>query len=98
VDPIPRACPATGRPATDHTMQQMANLTVKLPDGTPLELPEGSTGADAAAAIGPGLAKAALALRVDGEVRDLVAPLIDGEEIEIVTAKSEGALDLIRHD
>lgn len=79
-------------------MPPMANLTVYLPDGTPLELSEGATGADAAAAIGPGLAKAALALRVDGEIRDLSAVLVDGERIEIVTAKSEGALELIRHD
>ena len=42
-----------------------------LPDGTSKELPDGSTGADLAAAIGPGLAKAALAVKVDGEVRDL---------------------------
>ncbi|MCB0876571.1 MAG: threonine--tRNA ligase [Solirubrobacterales bacterium] len=73
-------------------------MTVTLPDGSPLELESGATGADAAAAIGPGLAKAALAIRVGGETRDLGAPLGDGEEIEIVTAKSDGALDLIRHD
>ena len=51
---------------------------VTLPDGTPLELPAGATGADAAAAIGPGLAKAALAIKVDGELRDLFAPLPGG--------------------
>ena len=49
----------------------MAKVTVKLPDGKPLELADGATGADAAAAIGPGLAKAALAIKVDGELRDL---------------------------
>ncbi|HET6830513.1 MAG TPA: threonine--tRNA ligase [Solirubrobacterales bacterium] len=76
----------------------MAAITVTLPDGSPLELESGASGADAAAAIGPGLAKAALAIRVDGEVRDLAAPLRDGERVEVVTAKSEGALDLIRHD
>ncbi|GIK78235.1 MAG: threonine--tRNA ligase [Actinomycetes bacterium] len=76
----------------------MAKLTVTLPDGTPLELEAGASGADAAAAIGPGLARAALAVRVDGEIRDLAAPLADGERIEIVTAMSEGALELIRHD
>ena len=52
----------------------MAPLTVKLPDGSDLELDDGASGADAAAEIGPGLAKAALALRVDGELRDLSAP------------------------
>ena len=68
----------------------MATITVKLPDGSPLELPEGATGADAAAAIGPRLAKDALAIRVDGELRDLSAPLPDGAAIAIVTAKSKG--------
>src|SRR5918997_5616597 len=76
----------------------MGDLTVKLPDGSGLELPQGATGADAAAAIGPGLARDAVALRVDGEVRDLAAPVADGEEIEILTSKSEGALEVLRHD
>jgi threonyl-tRNA synthetase len=73
-------------------------IAVTLPDGSSLELPDGATGADAAAAIGPGLAKAALAVKSGGHVRDLAGPLSDGEAIEIVTDKSEGALDLIRHD
>ncbi|MBA2521873.1 MAG: threonine--tRNA ligase [Solirubrobacterales bacterium] len=79
-------------------MAPMSNLNVSLPDGSPLELEAGATGADAAAAIGPGLARAALAIVVAGETRDLSAPVADGESIEIVTAKSDGALDLIRHD
>ena len=49
-----------------------------LPDGTQLTLPERATGADAAAAIGAGLARAALAVKVDGELRDLARPLPDG--------------------
>jgi threonyl-tRNA synthetase len=73
-------------------------ITVTLPDGTPLELPENATGADAAAAIGPGLAKAALAIKVDGELRDLSAPLPDGAEIAILTDRDPDALELIRHD
>jgi threonyl-tRNA synthetase len=73
-------------------------LEVKLPDGSALELEPGATGADAAAAIGPGLAKAALALKVDGELRDLSAPVAGGESIEIVTEKSPEALELLRHD
>jgi threonyl-tRNA synthetase len=74
-------------------------VTVTLPDGTPLELPDGATGADAARAIGEGLARAALAVRQDGELRDLSAPLEDGRPIEIVTAKSgDDALWLVRHD
>src|SRR5262245_41528143 len=73
-------------------------ITVKLPDGSPLELPDGATGGDAAAAIGPGLAKAALAIRVDGALRDLSAPLPDGAEIAILTDRDPDALELIRHD
>src|SRR5258706_3207067 len=78
-------------------IEATTKITAKLPDGTPLELPDGATGADAAAAIGPGLAKAALAVVQDGEVRDLGAPLAEGG-LQIVTNKSPEALDLIRHD
>jgi threonyl-tRNA synthetase len=76
----------------------MAPITVKLPDGAPLELPAGASGAEAAAAIGPGLAKAALAVRVGGELRDLSSALADGEEISIITDRDPEALELIRHD
>ena len=73
--------------------------TFTLPDGKPLELPAGATGADAAAAIGPGLAKAALAIKVDGELRDLSAPLpAGGGEVAILTDRDPEALELIRHD
>jgi threonyl-tRNA synthetase len=73
-------------------------ITVLLPDGTPLELADGATGHDAAAAIGPGLAKAALAVKVDGEIRDLARPLTDGAEIAIVTSKSgDDYLYVLRH-
>jgi threonyl-tRNA synthetase len=50
-------------------------MDYELPDGTQLTLPAGATGADAAAAIGAGLARAALAIKVDGELRDLTRPL-----------------------
>ncbi|MBS1843076.1 MAG: threonine--tRNA ligase, partial [Actinobacteria bacterium] len=74
-------------------------MVVKLPDGRPLELPAGATGADAAAAIGPGLAKAALAIKVDGALRDLTAPLPElGAEVAIVTDRDPEGLELIRHD
>jgi threonyl-tRNA synthetase len=76
----------------------MAKLTVKLPDDSALELEQGATGADAAAAIGPRLAKDALAVRVNGEVRDLAAPLADGERIEILTPGPPEALEVLRHD
>jgi threonyl-tRNA synthetase len=73
-------------------------LKVTLPDGTALELEPGATGADAAAAIGKRLARDALAVRADGELRDLSAPLSGDESIEIVTEDSEEALELVRHD
>ncbi len=73
-------------------------MTVKLPDGTELELEDGATGADAARAIGEGLARAALGIRVNGELRDLGRPLEDGASIEIVTNRDEDALWLVRHD
>ena len=76
----------------------MAPLRVKLPDGSDLELADGATGADAAAAIGPRLAKAALAVKLDGSLRDLAAPLPEGAEIEIMTDRSPEALELVRHD
>ena len=61
-------------------------------------MPGGASGADAAAAIGPGLARAALAVRAGGELRDLSAALGDGEKISIVTDRDPEALELIRHD
>ena len=69
-----------------------------LPDGNKLDLDDGATGADAALAIGEGLARAALAIKVDGELKDLSAPLPDGAKIDIVTQRSDEALELIRHD
>jgi threonyl-tRNA synthetase len=73
-------------------------MQVSLPDGTQLTLDDGATGADAAAAIGAGLARAALAVKVDGEVKDLSAPLPDGAALEVITQRSPEALALIRHD
>jgi threonyl-tRNA synthetase len=79
-------------------MASGGGITVRLPDGSALELGERATGADAAAAIGSRLARDAIALRVDGEVRDLAAPLADGERVEILTAGSAEALEVLRHD
>jgi threonyl-tRNA synthetase len=77
----------------------MALMKVTLPDGKELELADGATGADAAAAIGPGLAKAALAVQVDGRTQDLALPLPDGATVSIITDRSgDAALELIRHD
>src|SRR5688572_17118160 len=72
---------------------------ISLPDGSVREMPAGSTPADVAAAIGPGLAKAALAARVDGELRDLTRPFERDAELALVTARDEAdALELVRHD
>jgi threonyl-tRNA synthetase len=73
-------------------------MHVLLPDGTRKDLDDGATGADLAAAIGPGLARAALAVKVDGHLRDLGRPLTHGEQVEIVTDRSPESLELIRHD
>ena len=78
-------------------MSQM--LTITLPDGSTREMAPGSTPADVAAAIGPGLAKAALAARIDGELVDLTRPFPGDCTLALVTAKDEAdALDLARHD
>jgi threonyl-tRNA synthetase len=74
-------------------------LKISLPDGSVREMPAGSTPADVAAAIGPGLAKAALAARVDGEVRDITRPFEGDAELALITARDEAeALELVRHD
>ncbi len=74
-------------------------LKISLPDGSVREVPRGSTPADIAAAIGPGLAKAALAARVDGELRDLNRAFDGDAQLALVTARDEAdALELARHD
>jgi threonyl-tRNA synthetase len=74
------------------------NIDIKLPDGSIRSLPRGSTGADVAAAIGPGLAKNALAAKVDGHVQDIDLPIEHDADVAIVTRASPEALELIRHD
>jgi threonyl-tRNA synthetase len=72
-------------------------MKVRLPDGTDLDLPEGSSGLDVAAAIGPRLARAAVAVQVDGEVRDVRLPVGDGERVRIVTDRDAEGLPVLRH-
>ncbi len=75
-------------------------MKVVLPDRTELELPDGASGLDAARAIGPKLAEQAVLVRADGEVRDLRAPLADGQEIQILTMRDKDdpdALYVLRH-
>ncbi len=75
-------------------------MKVVLPDSSELELPHGATGLDAAAAIGPKLAKDAVLVRSNGRVQDLRAPLADGQPIQILTTRDTGdpdALYVLRH-
>lgn len=76
-------------------------MTAQLPNGDVLELPDGATGLDAARAIGEGLARAAIAIEVDGEIRDLARELPNSggpAKIRILTERDPEALEVIRHD
>ncbi|MEG3171707.1 threonine--tRNA ligase [Sphingomonas sp. ZB1N12] len=76
-----------------------AMFRITLPDGSVREVAPGTTPADVAAAIGPGLAKAALAARIDGQVRDLNRPFEGDTQLALVTARDEAdVLELVRHD
>ncbi len=74
------------------------SVTITLPDGSEKSFPGPVTGAEIADAIGPGLAKAALAIKVGGEVRDLGREIARDAKIAIITNRSDEALELIRHD
>ncbi len=73
-------------------------VAITLPDGTVRQYEGPVSGADIAADIGPGLAKAALAVRVDGELTDLLAPIENDACIGIITSKDDDAMELLRHD
>ncbi len=78
-------------------MTKMIKIT--LPDGSAREVASGTTPAQIAADIGPGLAKAALAVRIDGEVRDIMRPLEVDTKLALITSRDEDeALELARHD
>lgn len=78
-------------------MSEMIRVT--LPDGSAREVARGTTPAEIAAAIGPGLAKAALAAKIDGELRDIMRPLEEDTNLSLVTSRDEAdALELARHD
>ena len=72
-------------------------ISVELPDGSVREMPSDSTPLDVAREIGPGLAKAALAAKVDGKVVDLARPLEHDVSLEIITERSPEALEVLRH-
>jgi threonyl-tRNA synthetase len=75
----------------------MSDITVRLPDGKALAVPVGSTVLEVAERIGPGLARAALAGRIDGRLVDLRTPLAADAALEIVTARDAQGGEVIRH-
>ena len=75
----------------------MSPLRITLPDGSVKEVPAGTSGLELARMIGPGLARAALAIRVNGQLRDLARPLEQDAAVAIVTERDEAALELLRH-
>ena len=76
-----------------------ALFRITLPDGSVREVAPGTTPADVAAAIGPGLAKAAIAAKIDGELRDIGRPFEGDTNLALVTNRDEAdALELARHD
>lgn len=72
-------------------------LEVKLPDGSLRELPEGSVGFDLAKSISAGLARVAVAVKIDGELKDLREPLPQGATVTVITRKDPEALEVLRH-
>ncbi len=75
----------------------MSDLRITLPDGSVKEVPSGTSGLELARMIGPGLARAALAIRVNGQLRDLARPLEEDATVAILTERDEAALELLRH-
>jgi threonyl-tRNA synthetase len=75
----------------------MPDMTITLPDGSQRQLPAGTTGLELARSIGPRLAKAAVAVLIDGTPADLTRSLPEGATIAIVTADSEEGRHVLRH-
>src|SRR5947209_12326856 len=93
-------CSVEGRRMRGYMPWEMTKMfKIAPPDGSVREMPEGSTPADVAAALGPGLAKAALAAKIDGEVRDIMRPFEGDASLALITSRDEAdALELVRHD
>ena len=75
----------------------MENIKIRLPDGSQKDLPVGSSGFDLAKSIGPGLAKDAVAVTINGEQKDLLDALPNNASVSIITIKSEEGLEIMRH-
>ena len=76
----------------------MTDISLKFPDGSVRDYKRGMTGAALAESISKSLAKKAVALIVDGELRDLADPIEADAEVRIITRTDPEALELIRHD
>ena len=72
-------------------------MLITLPDGSNKDLEQGATVADVAASIGSGLAKAALAGKINGQLVDVTATVSEGDVVEIITNRSPEALGIMRH-
>ena len=72
-------------------------MNITLPDGSIRKLKEGSTGLDLAMDIGPGLAKAAIAVTVNGDQKDLCDPIEGDAKVSIITVDSSEGLEIMRH-
>ncbi|MDC3248323.1 threonine--tRNA ligase [Gammaproteobacteria bacterium] len=75
----------------------MISMNITLPDNSIRELPTGSTGLDLAESIGPGLAKAAIAVVVNGIQKDLSDPIKEDSDVSIITITSNEGLEIMRH-
>jgi threonyl-tRNA synthetase len=75
-----------------------AQIAITLPDGSVRQFARGVTGGEVAAAIGPGLAKAAIAVKLDGEPKDLTRPIEHDAKLAILTRDAPEAIEIIRHD
>ena len=82
----------------DQSKAASGDVKVTLPDGSVRQFDGPVTGADVAADIGPGLAKAALAVKIDGELKDLSTTIVSDAGLAIVTNRDEEGLELLRHD
>jgi threonyl-tRNA synthetase len=81
----------------NNAAQQSSSISIHLPDGSVRTYDKTVTGFDVAEDIGPGLAKAVVAMKVDDVQRDLSEPLHDGAKLVFLTSKDEEGIDIIRH-
>ena len=94
--PAPLSYNAWPRAQGESSELSMPEIT--LPDGSKKAFPEAVTGLGVAESIGAGLAKAAVAVLVDGEMRDLSTEITADSAVEIITRNSEDGLEVLRHD